>query len=78
MHGFCCSTRQHTDGGSIKQRVLGMLCHVEEDQRHLRGICLPHEVAFHVKWVPCHQGTARPQVAGGGDGLPIWRVAVII
>jgi hypothetical protein len=32
----------------------------------------------HVKWVPCHHGMARPQVADGGDGLQIWRVAVTI
>jgi hypothetical protein len=25
--------------------------------------------------VPCHHGMARPQVADGGDGLQIWRVA---
>jgi hypothetical protein len=29
-------------------------------------------------WVPCHHGTARPQVADGGDGLQIWRVAANI
>jgi hypothetical protein len=29
----------------------------------------------HVKWVPCHHGTARPQIADGGEGLQIWRVA---
>jgi hypothetical protein len=28
----------------------------------------------HVRWVPCHHGTARPQ--DGEDGLQIWRVAV--
>jgi hypothetical protein len=28
----------------------------------------------HVKWVPCHHGMARPQVADRGDGLQIWRV----
>jgi hypothetical protein len=33
---------------------------------------------YHVKWVPCHHGTARPQVAAGGDGLQIWRVAANI
>jgi hypothetical protein len=33
---------------------------------------------FHVKWVPCHHGMARPQVAEGGDGLQIWRVAADI
>jgi hypothetical protein len=32
----------------------------------------------HVTWVPCHQGMARPQVADGGDGLQIWRLAAII
>jgi hypothetical protein len=32
----------------------------------------------HVKWVPCHHGMARPQVADGGEGLQIWRVAVNI
>jgi hypothetical protein len=31
-----------------------------------------------VKWVPCHHGVARPQVADGGDGLQIWRAAVSI
>jgi hypothetical protein len=32
----------------------------------------------HVKWVPCHHGVARPQVADGGEGLKIWRVAANI
>jgi hypothetical protein len=32
----------------------------------------------HVRWVPCHHGMAGPQVADGGDGLQIWRVAAII
>jgi hypothetical protein len=32
----------------------------------------------HVKWVPCHHGMARPQVADGGDGLQIWRVSANI
>jgi hypothetical protein len=30
---------------------------------------------IHVRWVPCPHGMARPQVADGGDGLQIWRVA---
>jgi hypothetical protein len=34
--------------------------------------------SFHVKWVPCHHSMARPQVADGGKGLQIWRVAVNI
>jgi hypothetical protein len=29
----------------------------------------------HVKWVHCHHGMTRPQVADGEDGLQIWRVA---
>jgi hypothetical protein len=32
----------------------------------------------HVKWVPCHHGMARPQVADGGESLQIWRVAANI
>jgi hypothetical protein len=33
---------------------------------------------FHVKWVPIHHGMARSQVADGGGGLQIWRVAANI
>jgi hypothetical protein len=32
----------------------------------------------HVRWVPRHQGMARPQVADGGDALQVWRVAANI
>jgi hypothetical protein len=32
----------------------------------------------HVKWVSCHHGMARPQVADEGDVLQIWRVAANI
>jgi hypothetical protein len=32
-------------------------------------------MACHVRWVPCHHDMARPQVADGGDGLQIWRIA---
>jgi hypothetical protein len=31
-----------------------------------------YKYADHVKWVPCHHGMARPQVADGGDGLQRW------
>jgi hypothetical protein len=34
--------------------------------------------ASRVKWGPCHNGMARPQVADGGDGFQIWRVAANI
>jgi hypothetical protein len=29
----------------------------------------------HVRWVPCHHGMARPQVADGRDALQVWREA---
>jgi hypothetical protein len=32
----------------------------------------------HVRWVPCHHGMARPQVADGGDTLQLWREAANI
>jgi hypothetical protein len=32
----------------------------------------------HVRWVPCHHGMARPQVADGGNTLQVWRVAANI
>jgi hypothetical protein len=35
-------------------------------------------IKCNVKWVPCHHGMGRPQVADGGDGLQTWRVAAII
>jgi hypothetical protein len=33
---------------------------------------------MHVRSVPCHHGMERPQVADGGNGLQIWRVAANI
>jgi hypothetical protein len=35
-------------------------------------------IAIHVRWVSCHHGMARPQVAHGGDALQFWRAAVNI
>jgi hypothetical protein len=59
--------------------LLSFYIHVEDFQT-------PKETKFmeygyglnHVKWVPCHHGMARPQVADGGEGLQIWRVAANI
>jgi hypothetical protein len=34
--------------------------------------------AVHVRWVPCHHGMARPEVAGGGGALQLWREAANI
>jgi hypothetical protein len=31
-----------------------------------------------VRWVPCHHGMARSQVADGGDALQFWREAANI
>jgi hypothetical protein len=33
---------------------------------------------YHVRWVICHHGMARPQVADGGDALQLWREAANI
>jgi hypothetical protein len=30
---------------------------------------------YHVTWASCYHGMAHPQVADGGEGLQIWRVA---
>jgi hypothetical protein len=35
-------------------------------------------LSIHVRWVPCHHGMARPQVADREDTLQIWRVATNI
>jgi hypothetical protein len=32
---------------------------------------------IHVRWVSCHHGMARSQVAEGGDALQVWREAGI-
>jgi hypothetical protein len=42
------------------------------------GSIAPCSLVDHVKWVPCLHGTARPRVAGRGDGLQIWRVVANI
>jgi hypothetical protein len=36
------------------------------------------QTSSHVRWVPCHHGMARPQVADGGDALQLWREAANI
>jgi hypothetical protein len=35
-------------------------------------------MTFRVRWAPCHRRMVRDQVADGGDGLQIWRVAASI
>jgi hypothetical protein len=38
----------------------------------------PEAELRHVRWVPCHHGMARPQVADGGDALQFWMAAANI
>jgi hypothetical protein len=45
---------------------------------HISNIHFPVIWKCHVSWAPLHHGMARPQVADGGDGLRIWRVAANI
>jgi hypothetical protein len=33
---------------------------------HITSILIPYKPPFHVRWVPCHHGMARPQVADEG------------
>jgi hypothetical protein len=33
---------------------------------------------FHVRWVPCHHGMARPRVEDGGTASKLWRLAANI
>jgi hypothetical protein len=33
-------------------------------------------LGYHVMWVPGHHGMVHPQVAVGGDGLQVWRIAM--
>jgi hypothetical protein len=41
--------------------------------------CITIEYAVtYLRWVPCHSGMARAQVAEEGDGLQLWRVAADI
>jgi hypothetical protein len=47
----------------------------------LLRVCLQkvHKINVnHVRWVHCHHGMGRPQVADGGDALQIWREAANI
>jgi hypothetical protein len=44
----------------------------------LQGKIVHRQDRWWFKWVPCHYGISRPQVAGWGEGLQIWRVAANI
>jgi hypothetical protein len=52
--------------------------HKDAFLRNLRIDFILYKLIIPVKWVPCHHGMARPQVADGGEGLQIWRVAANI
>jgi hypothetical protein len=42
------------------------------------NFCINCSYSFHVRWVPCHHGMARPQVVDGGYTHQVWRVAANI
>jgi hypothetical protein len=44
---------------------------------HQNPLCIPL-LPSQVKWVPRQHCMARPQIADGGEGLPIWRVAASV
>jgi hypothetical protein len=44
----------------------------------VRHLTILVDIANLVRWVPCHHGMARPQVADGEKGLQIWRVSANI
>jgi hypothetical protein len=56
------------------------VCNVEEFLAPCVGICNIKKRINNtrVKWVPCHRGIARPQVAHREDCLWIWKVAANI
>jgi hypothetical protein len=67
-----CEVKSQTinhDSGNECQDIMEGLAHskLKEETTH-----------SHVRWVPCHHGMARPQVADGGDTLQFWRVAANI
>jgi hypothetical protein len=48
----------------------------EKESRFTHSLSLTQAAEpFYVRWVPCHNGMARPQVADGGEALQVWRVA---
>jgi hypothetical protein len=59
----------------MQRRILGGPIQVFLVRKAILGSNLH---TFYVSWVLCHHGMARPQVADGGDGLQVWRVAANI
>jgi hypothetical protein len=53
-------------------------CVLDKFPKYHMKILLGDFNANHVRWVPCHHGMARPQVADGGDSLQFWKVAANI
>jgi hypothetical protein len=62
-------------GPSSPTRLSGKL---SGQLRTRRAKCGGHRRTDHVRWVPCHHGMARPQVADGGDALQLWSEAANI
>jgi hypothetical protein len=43
-----------------------MVAKLRQNQKFICLLCMEGN---HVRWVPCHHGIARPQIADGGDSL---------
>jgi hypothetical protein len=57
----------------VKSRRVCWVGHVAHTRTQIM-----HVEIWYVRWVPCHHGMARPQVADGGDALQLWREAANI
>jgi hypothetical protein len=51
------------------------LCPAVTKARKRRNIFNNYICFTHIRWAPCHHGMARPQVADGGDGLQMCKIA---
>jgi hypothetical protein len=61
----------------LENKVIRNILSPKRDEVPLNLVIITR-LALHVKWVPCHHGKARPQVADGGDALQFWREAANI
>jgi hypothetical protein len=72
----------HKNGGSMFLRNVGIspIYTVTNQKTVLFSLILfiPITIAPRVKWVPCHLGTARTQVAEVGTVLLIWSIGANI
>jgi hypothetical protein len=66
-------------GRRLRDKSIILDCKPLRGELNCVGCVLVYVVVwFYVRWVPCHHGMARPQVADGGDALQLWREAANI